>query len=223
METTLPLSQKLYLLGINPEKGGIVSASHSAMSYVLSGAVLLELYKNGNIKFEDKRVILLNARSDNEVHRFLLEKMTKAKSPKKIGSWINKFNYWNKRIRIGVQTGLVEKRLILMKQKHFLFFKWKSPAIVNKSAVYHLVDDVKSMILKGTSEEEDLILLSFIKPGKLHFRLYKERTKRREADKKLKNLLIENPVSKSVEEAIQAAQAVAASIAISAAVSSSAS
>ena len=92
METSLPLSQKLYLLGINPEKGGIVSASHSAMSYVLSGAMLLELYKNGNIKFEDKRVILLNAKSDNEIHRFLLEKIRKVNSPKKIGTWINKFN-----------------------------------------------------------------------------------------------------------------------------------
>ena len=62
--------------------------------------------------------------------------------------------------------------------------------------------------------------MSFIRPGKLHFRLYPDRIKRREADKKLKNILVDNPVPKSVEQAIQAAQAVAASIAVSAAVSS---
>lgn len=221
MENTIPLSQKLYLLGIHPEKGGIVSASYSAMNYLLSGAMLLELHKNGNIKFENKRVVLLSTKTDNEMHRFLLDKTSKWKSSKRISTWINKFNYLNKRIYRGVQQGLVEKRIIQMKEKHFLFFKWKSPVIVNKSVAYRLVDDVKNTIFKGTSEEEDLVLLSFIKPGKLLYRLYPDRHKRREADKKLKTILIENPVSKSVQEAIQAAQAVAATIAVSAAVSSS--
>jgi hypothetical protein len=223
MENSIPLSQKLYLLGIHPEKGGIVSSSYSVMNYVLSGAILLELFKNGNIKFEEKRVVLLNTKTDNETHRFLLEKMSKAKSPKKIATWINKFSFSHKKIYQGVQKGLEDKRIIRMKSKQFLFIKWKSPVIVNKSVLYHLVDHVKEIIYKGTSEEEELVFLSFIRPGKLHYRLYKDRHKRREADKKLKNILIDNPVSKSVEQAIQAAQAVAASVAVSAAISSSAS
>lgn len=219
MEKSLPLSQKLYLLGIHPEKGGIVSASYSAMNYVLAGSFLLELHQNGNIKFENKRVVLLHTKTDNETHRFLLEKIEKAKSARRISRWINSFVYSNKRLVEGVRKGLTDQRLILMKPKHFLFFKWKSPVVMNKSAVYHLVDEVREMVFKGTSEEQDLILLSFIKPAKLQFRLYKDRHKRREAEKKLKNLLIENPVSKSVEEAIQAAQAVAASIAVTTATS----
>lgn len=223
MENKIPLSEKLYLLGINPEKGGIVSASYSVMNYLLSGAMLLELFKNGNIKFQDKRVVLLNTKTDNETHRFLLEKISETKSPKKISTWINKFSFSNKKIYKGVQKGLEEKRIIRMKSKRFLFIKWKSPVIANKSALYHLVDQVKELIYKGTSEEEELIFLSFIRPGKLHYRLYKDRQKRREADKKLKNILVDNPVSKSVEEAIQAAQAVAATVAVSAAVSSSTS
>ncbi len=221
MNEPIPLSQKLYLLGIHPQKGGIISASYSTMKFVLSGALLLELYNSGNIKFEDKRVVLLTTKTSNETYRFFLEKMSAAKSPKKISIWISKINYSNKMILREVQMGLVDKRIIRMQEKQFLFFKWKSPAIVNLSFVYHLIDDVKSWILNGTSDEEQLILLSFILPAKLHYRLYTDRQKRREAEKKLKNLSIDNPVSKSVQNAIQAAQAVAASIAVNAAVSSS--
>ena len=38
---------KLYLLGIHPQKGGIISSSYTAMDYVLVGSLFLELY---NIK-----------------------------------------------------------------------------------------------------------------------------------------------------------------------------
>jgi hypothetical protein len=220
MENTIPLSQKLYLLGIHPEKGGIVSSSYSAMNFLLSGAMLLELFKNGNIKFENKRVVLIHTKTNNATHKFLLDKISAAKSPRRISSWINRFNMSNKKIREGVQKGLSEKRIIRMQAKQFLFFKWKTPVILNKSVLYHLVDQVKEQIYKGTSVEEELIVLSFIRPGKLHYRLYPDRLKRREADKKLKNLLVDNPVSKSVEDAIRAAQAVAASVAVSTAVSS---
>lgn len=221
MNEPIPLSQKLYLLGIHPKKGGIIMASNSPMRFVLSGALLLELYKNGNIKFEDKRVILLSTKTGNETHRFFLDKMSAASSPKKISTWINSINFRNKMIYTEVQKGLVDKRIIKMQEKRFLFFRWETPVILNRSLVYHLVDDVKSWISNGTSDEEHLILLSFIRPARLQYRLYPDRQKRIEAEKRLKNLSIDNPVSKSVQDAIQAAQAVAASVAVSAAVSAS--
>jgi hypothetical protein len=44
MDALIPMSQKLYLLGINPEKGGILSRSQSAMDYVILGGLLMELH-----------------------------------------------------------------------------------------------------------------------------------------------------------------------------------
>ena len=216
MNEPISLSEKLYLLGIHPEKGGIISASSSVLSLVLSGAFLLELYRNGNIKFENKRVVLLTTKTNNETHRYFLEKMSAFKSPQKISIWINKIKFKNKMVYSEVQNGLVDKRIIRMKKKRFLFFKWKSPILIDRSYVYHLVDDVKSWISNGTSDEENLILLSFIRPGRLHYRLYSDKNERKSADKKLKNLSINNPVSKEVQDAIRAAQAVAASVAVSA-------
>ena len=104
-----------------------------------------------------------------------------------------------------------------------MFFKWKKPEITNKQTVYKLVKEIETQIFKGTSIEEELILLSFIEPGGLHYRLFRERRKRKEARKKLKQIMVENRVSIAVADAIAAAQAVAASVAVSVAVTSSTS
>lgn len=223
MEQSIPLSEKLYLLGIHPERGSIVSSASHAMDYVIFGALLLELFQNKKVRFENKRIIVIDTKSENEVHRFMLEKMARIKSPLKISRWISKFYYSLKYIRGGVQKGLVQKRVIKMQPKHFLFFKWKSPAIVNKQVAYKLVDGVRGQIFNGTSEEEELILLSFIKPAGLLRRLFPERHKRRMASKKLKTMMVDNPVPKAVADAISAAQAVAASVATTSAVTAATS
>uniref|UniRef100_UPI003217C91F GOLPH3/VPS74 family protein n=1 Tax=uncultured Draconibacterium sp. TaxID=1573823 RepID=UPI003217C91F len=223
MENTIPLSQKLYLLGIHPEKGGIVSSAYSAMDYIILGTLFLELFQQKNIRFENKRIVVLNTKADSEVHRFLLKKFSTAKSPLKISRWINKLYFSLKYIRKEVQQGLVEKRLIKMESRRFLFFKWKTPVVLNKQAVYRLESEIESQIFKGTVQEEELLLLSFIKPAGLLRRLFPEREKRKKASQKLKSMMVDNQVSQAVADAISAAQAVAASAAASAAVSASVS
>lgn len=223
MENNVPLSQKLYFLGIHPEKGGIISWSYTAMDYVLVGSLFMELYQLKKIKFENKRILVLSTKADSELHEFMLLKMNKAKSPKKISTWIQKFYFSLKYIRKEVQKGLKEKRLVKMEPKRFLFFKWQKPRIVNKQYMHRLLNEIESQIFKGTNVEEELILLSFLEPGGLHYRLFGERKKRREAKKKLKQLMVENRVSHAVADAISAAQAVADSVAVSVAVTTASS
>jgi len=223
MNESIPLSQKLYALGIHPQKGGLVIGAASAMDYVLVGALFLELYQAGNIKFEDKKIVVLNSKSEIPIHHFMLDKLSKSKKSMKISRWINKFYYSMKHIRNEVRDGLSDKRIIRMKSKRFLFFKWKIPVIVSKQYIYHLVDYVNTMIFKGTTDENELIFLSFIEPAGLLRRVFKDREKRRQAKKNLKKMMAENQVSKAVSDAIVAAQAVAASVAASVAATSAAS
>ncbi|MEN8117251.1 MAG: GPP34 family phosphoprotein [Bacteroidota bacterium] len=219
MDQSIPLSQKLYLLGIHPQKGGMVSGAYTAMDYILLGSLFLELYLNKNIRFENKRIIVLNTKSETEVHRFLLQKFSKAKSPLKISRWINKLYFSMKYIRREIQQGLVDKRLIKMEPKRFLFFKWKKPVIMNKPVVYRLVTEVQNHVFKGTTDEEEIMLLSLLKPAGLIRRLFPEAQKRKQAKSRLKQMLVENQVSRAVADAISAAQAVAASVATTAATS----
>ena len=220
MEPNLPLAQKLYFLGIHPEKGGIVYRSHTAMDYVILGGLLMELYLNKNIRFEEKKIIVLSTKSDHQLHEYLLEKMSKAKSPRRISRWINKFYYSLNHIRNEVRQGLVDERMIKMDPKRFLFFKWKKPVVLNKLALYKIIDQVKSDITNGTSSEEELIMLSFIEPAGLLYRLFPEKKQRKLARRRLKEMMVSNRVSKAVADAITASQAVAASVAATAATAS---
>ncbi len=213
MNESIPLSQKLYLLAINPQKGGIISASYTAMDYVLIGTLFLELYQNKNINFENKRIVVLNTKSDNSLHQFLLEKISKSKRPLRISRWINKLYFSLKHIKTEVQLSLVEKRIIRMQPKQFLFFKWEKPFLINKQVVYKLVAEIEKLIFNGTASEDEIILLSFLKPAGLLRWIFPERDKRKKAKTKLKQLMVDNPVSIAVADAISAAHAVAASAA----------
>jgi len=220
METPIPLSQKLYLLAIHPEKGGIISWSYTAIDYVVIGSLLMELYKLKKIRFENRRVVVTDRKSDNSLHRFMLEKMSKSGSPRKISTWISRFNMKMKVIKTEVQQSLVDKRLIRMEPKKFLFFRWTKPAILDRKAIGQLERDIKNHILKGTEAEDELILLSFIEPGGLLYRLFPEKAQRRDAKKRLSRMMVSNRVSAAVSDAISASQAVAASIAVSVAATS---
>lgn len=219
MTENIPLSQKLYLLGIHPKKSGIISGSYTAMDYILVGSLFMELYKKGNIIFEEKRIIVKNYKSDIPIHAFMLDKLSSSKKPLKISRWINKFYYSLKHIRRDVRNELVKKRMIVMQQKRFLFFRWKSPKISNKQIVYHLLREIENHVFGNQASEDDLILLSFIQPAGLLKRIFPDKAKRKRAKHKLKQMMLDNEVSGAVADAISAAQAVAASVAATSAAS----
>jgi len=222
MEESIPLSQKLYLLGIHPQKGGIIAASYSAMDYVLVGSLLLELYQNKNIKFDQNKIVVTQNRSENELHQFLLDKISKVPKSLKISRWINKLHFSRKYIRKEVQKNLYRKRYIRMKDKKFLFFHWEVPVIMNKQAVYRLLSDIESAIFKGTESEDELILLSFLTSAGVLKRIFPDKQKRKQARARIKKIAAENQVSGAVANAIAASQAVAASVAATAAATAAA-
>jgi hypothetical protein len=217
MDQPIPLSQKMYLLGIHPEKGGLISATYHVISFVLAGALFLELFQQGNIKFEEKKVVFLNDKTSNSIHQFLLEKIKQKQRPVKLANWISKLRFSQKYIRKEVQQALVDKRLIKMESHQFLFFHWNKSQLLNHQVVYKLVSEVENLVLRGTENEEEIMLLSMLKPAGLLKRIFPEREKRKTATEKLKKMMIDNQVSEAVSQAIAVAQAVAASVAITAA------
>lgn len=218
MNQSIPLTQKLYLLGIHPEKGGLILASYSVMNIILIGALFLELFINKNVSFDQKKVVLLNDKTTDPLHRFLLEKIKQKPNPVKISTWISKLHFSQRYIRSEVQKGLVDRRIIKMEPHQFLFFKWQKSKIINKQPLFNLISEIEHQIFRGTENEEEIMLLSMLKSAGLIKRIFPEREKRNRAVDKLKNLMVENQVSVAVSEAIAAAQAVAASVAVSAAV-----
>jgi hypothetical protein len=223
MENSLSLTEKLYLLAVHPEKGGIRMGSSNAIRYVLAGALIFEMVISQNIRIENKRVYLLSSRSKNSLHVFVLEKLVKQKNQIKISALITKLSFSAVTVRRNIQDSLVRKRLIRMEEKRFLFFRWKKPVLINKQVVHKLQDGIKDWISGRTSDEEEIILLSLLQPAGLMGSIFPDRIKRKTAGNELKKLAADSQVSESVSAAIAAANAVAAAVsvaAISAAVSS---
>ncbi len=217
MEQPIPLSQKLYFLGIHPEKGGLISPAYHVIGFVLTGSLFLELFQQKNIRFEEKKVVFLNDKTSDPIHRFLLEKIKQKPQPLKLAVWINKLRFSQKFIMKEVQKSMVDRRLIKLEPHHFLFFHWKKSHILNHQVLYRMVSEIENHILKGTENDGEIMLLSMLKPAGLLKRIFPEREKRKMATEKLKKMMIDNQVSEAVYQAIAAAQAVAASVAISAA------
>lgn len=212
MKKPIPLSQKLYLLGIHPERGGLISSAYSRMNTAVLGALLLELNLNGNISFEKGKVIFLSDKATNPSHRYIIEKIKKRTKPVSVSRWINRLAYSNRYFREQVQLGLTEKRLINMEAKHFLFFRWKKSKILDHPAVFQLFSEVQNQVFKGTEVEEEIMLLTMLKPAGLLKRVFPDAEKRRQALQKLEKMKSDNQVSKAVAAAIETAQAVAASV-----------
>lgn len=221
MEKSLSLSEKLYLLAVHPQKGGIIFAASQKLDFALIGALFLELMSEGKIKFENKRIVVLNSKSDDSIQNYLLQKINNAKRPQKISSWVSKFRLSIKKIRRHIKKNLVQKRLLRMEAKQFLFFHWEIPVLLNKQTVYKMQSEIENMLFQGTHDEENIMLLSMIKPAGLLKRIFPEKERRKSAEKKLKQITQTNLVSKAVSEAIAATQAVAVAVAASSAAAAS--
>ena len=213
MNEPVSLSEKLYLLGIHPEKGGVISAAHTAMDYLVLGSLFLELYLAHNIHFEGNRLILLNSKSENKIHAFLLEKISGTDRNLKIRRWISKFYFSRKYIRGYVQQKLVEKRLIKLTDRHFLFFSWERPVLLNRQFAYHLVEDINNIVFKGSTSDEDLLLILLIQPGGLMRRIFNSRERRIEAKKRIKDIESKNLSSGVISNAMQVVKAINSSVA----------
>ena len=207
MNETISLSEKLYLLAINPEKGGIYWYSSNAIEFVIGGGLIIELLQKKCIAIEDKKLVVQSYDSQENIHKFALDRIALSTRQLKISIWIRKFHFSYRKIRRLLQEGLVAKRLIRLEEKSFLFFHWKKPVLLQKEVVIHIIEDIKRVIFNGNETEEDRFLLSLIVPAELMRRIFRDRGRRKLALEKIKLMKVENPVSIAVNRAIHAARA----------------
>jgi len=217
MEKSLSLSEKLYLLAVHPQKGGIIYAAKQKFDFALPGALFMEMLLDKKIEIENKRIKVVGTKSNDSIQNYLLQKMSNVKRPRKVTTWISKFRLSMKRIRRQIKTSLVRKGMLKLDEKQFLFFHWKRPVLQNKQAIYKLQSEIENQILQGTTSEENIMLLVLIKPAGLLKRIFPDKEKRKIAGKKLKQMMEENQVSEAVSAAVAAAHAVAISVAASSA------
>jgi hypothetical protein len=210
MENKLSIPEKLFLLSINPEKGGLVNGVGFSLDFCIIASFLMELHTIKQIDIVDDRVKINSFNSDIPVNGFILSKFEKFDRPLKISRWINRLHYSASHIKKELKAGLVQKRLIRLEDRRFLFFKWTKPYLLEKMKVREIIAATENLIYSEEIPADGKYFLSLLEPAGLLRRLFPDRLKRRSIRQKIKQLNVDSEISIALKRAIAARRAAAA-------------
>ena len=208
MENEMTLGEKLLLLAIRPNKGGIMWVSSQSLDFCLIGATILEMELSGTISIIDKRVKVNREISSTPQFNYLLEKMVKANNPRKIGHWLDAFVISKKRVRNELYQSLIQKREIKLEDKSFLFFTWKKPWLTSSNHTWNLINSIKSHGYQNSDDLYDLYLSALLEPAELWGRIYPEWSMRRSAKQKVREYLKKSHPEEKIAHAAESVKAV---------------
>jgi hypothetical protein len=211
MDYKLSIPEKIFLLSVNPEKGGLVNNIGYSLDLSIISAFIMEIKVKGIIEITDNRITIKKQIVGIPLEQFILSKFEKFDRPLTIGRWINRLHFSFRYIKKELKKGLVEKRLIRLEEKQFLFFKWTKPYLLEKRKVNELKGEIENMIYSGEFQEDGKFVLSLLEPAGLMRRLFPERENRQNAHRRIKQYGVENEVSIALKRAINARRAAAAS------------
>ncbi len=213
MENQLTLSEKILLLAVRKEKGGI-SALYPVIDLMVAGAAFLEMAMAGNIRLIDGRAEILQPQTTVPLHQYLLDRMALSGNPRKIDHWLTSYRISMKRIKGEVYRSLVQKHEIRLKEQRFLFFRWNKPFLLPGNHVMQLIDRIKRVINQPSDSPEEIFLLLLTDSSGLLRRIYPERTMRKSARNKIKQFRESNLSSEPVDQSLVVVKAVQKAMAV---------
>lgn len=227
-EKTLTLKEKYLLLAYHPEKGRPLS---QYLSYGLAGAILTELADMERITLKRTRIMLNDATTcPDSVLDLVIKEIAKSKTTKKIPVWINHFVRFRFRrlLKTMVLEEMIAKRVMKKEEARFLFifkyFKYFPYETRNRS---ELIKSIREKVLRNQDVEKDVLFLIALVGATYMVRWFFERSERKLARKRIKEISSENDLATITNETIKAvkgaivASIVAATVATSAASSAS--
>jgi hypothetical protein len=126
----LTFLQKIVLLALD-DKGWFGSSEHK-IKFGLVGAILFELYQKGRIRFSDDEVVVINAKStDDVILDRVLNLIKSAKKPRSLRSWIQRIVYKKLLLRKTVLKQLIQDKVIGREEYSLMvvFYQTKFPLI----------------------------------------------------------------------------------------------
>jgi hypothetical protein len=208
-ESKLSIPEKIFLLSINPEKGGLVNWFGYSLDLSLAAAFIMELHVRGNIEILGNRIGILNPDSGDRLARFVLSKFEKFDRPLTIGRWINRLHFFSRQIKRELKTGMAGKRLIRLEERQFWFFSWARPYLYDRTKAGSLRSGIEKIVFSGELNPEDKYILSLAEPSGLMRRLFPVREQRRNARRRIRQSGVENEISIALKRAIVARRAAA--------------
>ncbi|QQK74913.1 GPP34 family phosphoprotein [Salicibibacter cibarius] len=217
------LAEQLLLTAINPKNGRPYARSSNALPYSLSGAFLAELMLRANVELRKKKIVVINDQADHPLLQETIVMIQKQKRPMTPKHWVSKLKSEFKQIQKIVAQHLENDGQITIEEKKILgLFTSQNYQINDPNHLGHLRDSFTEILHKGEAgtpfnqgDERYIVLLSLIEASKLLSIVYPTGKEAQAAQKQLKHVNKNLPVSKAVKETIQAIEvSVIAAIAV---------
>jgi len=203
MDRSLKLSEKLFCLAVNPNRGGILLNASSALSMTITGSVVVELLKEKLISIEKGIVHLENSVIQNdEIHEFFLNRIRLREKDRKLRNWISYFNVRGRKIQKLFIRSLIRKNVLRTEEKRILFIPYEKVFLMDRELVENIRKDVEIALMDLSGSSDDAVILSvMVAKTNLLSRIFPDRERRKIASQNLKKLP-ESTISKAVQEAI---------------------
>ena len=202
----LTLPEELMLLALRDEKGSVIFSASTALPYGLAGAVLLELFFKGKITYGNKKIQVIDKSTiDDPVLNEalnLIKNSSKDRNPK---YWVQKINNKVKKLKQRVIDNLV-KQQILNREGHKIlwFFNIDRYPTLDVVPEMEIRTTIRNIVLNDhEATEREIALLSLMKACSLINEVF-QRSERKLAKKKIKELLENQKISKDVSSAVNA-------------------
>ena len=176
----LTLSEKLLLLALHDEKGSVVFNASTALPYGLSGAILIELFLQKHLNFENDSVSIVSTHSNQSpILNDALDLIKEKNTSKDIKYWISQFTNKLDKVRERITHDLVEKEILKKEEDTFLWvFSVKRYPTANIHPEAQLREHLHDIVLKKIqANEEDIALLSLVKACDLIKEVFSEQTR----------------------------------------------
>jgi golgi phosphoprotein 3 len=205
MDKTLTLAEELLLLGLHDEKGTMLSASALAMPYGLAGAMLIELAQGGLVRIEGKALAASpRGSARDEILDEVLEAVRSSPKARSIDHWVGRFGRSGK-FKKRFLARLAGKGIVTHEEGRFLgIFPTSRYPQLDPRPEAGVRERVRSGVLGAASPgDRDGALISLVHACDLVGVLF-EKSERREAKARAKEIARRQPIGGAVARAVQA-------------------
>ncbi len=161
------VSRNYILLLLNPQKGRI-KTSDINFRFGLSGAFLMDLYKNGEISVNEKRVIPAISTNGEPLHDRIAAIIQSYSSPKRIGFWVRRLSRGRRQNMLDCLAPFIKNGSVRHEKFYFLgIFPYNRYYMDETTIRDTLVRELREVVISGRAPSDNQrMLLALLKASR---------------------------------------------------------
>ena len=200
----LLLYHQLLLLALNNQKGSVIMSAQQALPFGLAGAVILELYQQQYIDMQHNIIVKTDKPAPAvPILAQSLEQLFGKRPEMKIKKSVERLSGSRLKLHRKIQNELVQMGILQVRAKKFIFIPYKRYPELNPLPELDIRENIKSIVLHNSVlNEKTHALLSLIRACNLVNEIF-ARENRKNAKKRIKELVKQEPVGQNITKVVQ--------------------